>query len=158
MKTVVSRRTSANCGLLQKAPPDGPELTYIVLATRQFRPLPKREQGDDSRFHLAQLSRRADRLAESTLGQLSKRPSACRVRGLPPSSMSRHDASPILPRGATVFTYASKLRRVSSRRSPPNFSSSACARTMATIASPTTPAAGAGQMSERRWGARDSPP
>src|SRR3972149_10206206 len=118
MKTVVSRRTSANCGLLQKAPPDRPELTYIVLATRQFRPLPKREEGDDSRFHLAQLSRRADRLAGSTLSQLSKRPSACRVRGLPPSSLCPHDVSPILPRGAMVFTYPSKLRRGPSRRAP----------------------------------------
>src|SRR3970040_2642785 len=107
MKTVVSTRTSANRGLLQKAPPDGPELTYIVLAPRQVRPFPESVQGDDPRFPPAKLGRCADRLAKSALGRPSKRVSAFHILTLPPSSLCPHHLSPILPRGATFFTYAS---------------------------------------------------
>src|SRR3990170_1228961 len=130
MKTVVSRRRSANFGLLQKASPDRPKLTHIVLASRQVRSLPESEQSHGPRFALAQLSRCADR-TESSLSQPPKlqllrrlllslpqklrvsrqpqnllpvhsRPQKLRVSlrrridGLPPSSPSRHDVSPIL--------------------------------------------------------------
>src|SRR5262245_33423450 len=44
---------------------------------------------------------------------------------------------------------ASRLRRVSTTESPPNFSSTASARTSATIASATMPAAGTAQTSDR---------
>lgn len=43
------------------------------------------------------------------------------------------------------------LRRVSATLSPPNFSATASARTRATIASATMPAAGTAQTSERWW-------
>src|SRR5215469_4356590 len=49
----------------------------------------------------------------------------------------------------TCSLYASQLRRVSARESPPNFSRNACARTIAAIASPITPAAGTTHTSER---------
>src|SRR3990172_6399559 len=136
MKTVVSRRASANFGLLQKASPDRPKLTHIVLAPRQVRSLSKSRQSYHSPFALAQLSRCADRIAEPNPTQQAKLSLRRRVDGLPPSSMSRHDASPILPRGATVFTYASKLRRGSPRRAPPNISSRARATTQGPLAPP----------------------
>src|SRR5579884_3951343 len=49
----------------------------------------------------------------------------------------------------TCSMYPSKLRLVSSIESPPNFSRKACASTIATIASPITPAAGTTQTSLR---------
>src|SRR3989304_10376869 len=119
MKTVVSRRTSANCGLLQKAPPDRPKLTHIVLAPRQVRSLSKSRQSYHAPFALAQLSRCADRIAEPNPTQQAKLSLRRRVDGLPPSSTSRHVGSPIFPPGATVFPYASKLRRGASPRAPP---------------------------------------
>src|SRR5581483_277180 len=56
----------------------------------------------------------------------------------------------VRPRSARRFRYACALRRVSASESPPNFSSAASARTSATIASATTPAAGTAQTS-LRW-------
>src|SRR4051812_13335597 len=57
-----------------------------------------------------------------------------------------------------LLRYASWLRRVSSRESPPNFSRDRSARTRATIASATTPAAGTAQTSLRWWCATASSP
>src|SRR5699024_1497959 len=48
-------------------------------------------------------------------------------------------------------TYASRFRFVSATESPPNFSTTASARTRETIASATTPAAGTAHTSERWW-------
>ena len=52
-------------------------------------------------------------------------------------------------RGPSVRRWCSTLARISARLSPPNFSSQASARTIATIASATTPAAGTTQTSLR---------
>ena len=65
---------------------------------------------------------------------------------------SRTNVSPphtFYPRGPTVAWYVANARAVSTSESPPNFSSIAPASTIAIIASPTTPAAGTVQMSER---------
>src|SRR6266404_6595158 len=51
--------------------------------------------------------------------------------------------------------YPSKFRCISTRLSPPNFSREASARTMATIDSPITPAAGTATISDRSNAAAD---
>ena len=61
----------------------------------------------------------------------------------------RHGVQPEWARGPSVRRWCSTLARISARLSPPNFSSQASARTIATIASATTPAAGTTQTSLR---------
>src|SRR5713101_4211762 len=54
---------------------------------------------------------------------------------------------------SSCFKYVSKVRRVSIKESPPNFSTNACASTNDTMASPATPPAGTTQTSERSYAA-----
>ena len=60
-----------------------------------------------------------------------------------------HQSGGSSSRGSNVARNDPMLRRVSLRRSPPNFSRMASARTSASIASTITPAAGTTQTSER---------
>src|SRR5437588_873083 len=60
-----------------------------------------------------------------------------------------HDATPLGVRARTWAIYPTKFRFISLSASPPNFSTSACASTSATIASAMTPIAGTAVTSER---------
>src|SRR5204863_858683 len=60
-----------------------------------------------------------------------------------------HDAAPLGVRARTWAIYPTKFRFISLSASPPNFSTSACASTSATIASAMTPIAGTAVTSER---------
>src|SRR5438132_977638 len=60
-----------------------------------------------------------------------------------------HDAAPLGVRARTWAIYPATFRFTSLSASPPNFSSSACASTSATIASAMTPIAGTAVTSER---------
>src|ERR1019366_248693 len=75
-----------------------------------------------------------------------------------PSSASGCCARTASQRRPAAARYPSRLRRVSVRASPPNFSSIASARTRATSASAITPIAGTAVTSERSLCAFASPP